>query len=278
MGPIMTGYGQGFAGFRFSVAGVTLGRDRGSVRPILVRPFHPKKPMFASVLRAIARRVLKPDWQILAAQLRVEYERARVTQSSIPLIAQQLLVSGEDHRHGNHHGYDLIAITRAVWRRISRRTHEGASTIEQQIIRVLTGRYERTMARKVREILLATLVTTVVPKHSLPAIYLRVGYYGWRMNGWVAACSRLHLSPTALGLQAAALLVARLKYPQPRNSPQHRARQIECRAHHLMTLRAKHLHDGTYAYLTKPAVASAVLSRAPYERPLGVIPESAPTL
>lgn len=234
--------------------------------------------MLALLLRVVARRILAPEWEVLAAQLQAEYAHARIDPSCIPLLAQQLLVSGEDHRHGKHPGYDLIAIARAVWRRWTRRTQEGASTIEQQLVRVLTGRYERTISRKIREILLATLVATAVPKHHLPAIYLRIAYYGWRMNGFLAACKRLGLTPTTLDLHTAASLVARLKYPEPRFCPSIRATQIERRADHLMALRRKHVHDDTYAYLHNPALAAAVFRRASYEGSIGVVPESGGTL
>jgi membrane peptidoglycan carboxypeptidase len=166
-----------------------------------------------------------------------------------PLVAQRLLVSAEDHRHGRHGGIDYYAICRAVWRRLVQRRREGASTIEQQIVRVLTNRFERTLTRKVRELLLATLVSEQLPKSATPALYLSIGYYGWRMNGFAQACRRLGLKPPALSLDDAAALVARLKYPEARVPPPTRMAQIRRRAEHLKRLYLRHLSDGTYEHL-----------------------------
>jgi membrane peptidoglycan carboxypeptidase len=201
-------------------------------------------------IRLIARATLSNEWRTL----RVEILRRRVilaTQSFRvpPLIAQRLLVSAEDHRHGRHGGIDFYAICRAVWRRFAQGRREGASTIEQQIVRVLTNRFERTLARKVRELLLATLVSEQLPKSTTPALYLSIGYYGWRMNGFAQACRRLGLKPVALSLDEAAALVARLKYPEARVPPSARLAQIHCRAEHLKHLYLHHLTDGTYKHL-----------------------------
>jgi transglycosylase len=132
-----------------------------------------------------------------------------------PLLAIQLLVSGEDHRNGRHSGIDVRAIARAIWRTYVQRRREGGSTIEQQLVRVLTGRFERTIRRKVREILLAVVVAHEFEKRLLATLYLDAAYYGWHMNGFAQACHRLAITPAHMDLLAAAGLVARLKYPQP---------------------------------------------------------------
>jgi penicillin-binding protein 1A len=166
-----------------------------------------------------------------------------------PLIMQRLLVSGEDHRHERHKGFDLRAICRAIWRWLAYNRHEGASTIEQQIVRVLTNRFERTLRRKLRELLLATLLSEALPKAAMPRLYLSIGYYGWRMNGFQQACQRLGLRPDTLSLDTAAALVARLKYPEPHLARFKRLQQIDRRRQHLKQLYWHHLANGTYNYL-----------------------------
>ena len=216
----------------------------------------------------LLQRALAPDWEVIRG--RIESECARLASS--PELApstsmQRLLVSGEDHRHGRHPGFDPIAIGRALWRRLSRGSHEGASTIEQQIVRVITNRYERSIARKIREILLAILVADRYPKHILPGVYLAIGYYGWRMNGYDQARRRLGLSPHCATLHDAARLVARLKYPQPRDTWVLRLAQIDRRAKHLCALYRRHATDGTYGYLDGPTVRNR-------SAPLKPVPQS----
>jgi membrane carboxypeptidase/penicillin-binding protein PbpC len=204
----------------------------------------------ARIVSLIALRLLRQEWLALQGQLtrvyRAHIDAARLSPSA---MAQQLLISGEDHRFFSHGGIDLIAICRAIWRGIVLRKPEGASTIEMQVVRVISGRFERTLRRKLREMALATLVTRAVPKEALPAVYLRIGYYGWRMNGFESACRRLGLSAEALTPVQTARLVARLKYPQPRATRPERWTQISARAQHLLRLQSQHERDETYVGL-----------------------------
>ncbi|MPY69603.1 MAG: hypothetical protein GEU92_05915 [Alphaproteobacteria bacterium] len=190
------------------------------------------------------------DWKLVRD--RIDCEQAFLAQRpdlAPPLIAQQLLISGEDHRNGKHPGFDSVAIGRAIWRRIAYGKREGASTIEQQLVRTVTGRYERSIRRKAKEIILAALVSAYYPKYILPSIYLSIAYYGWRMNGYQQACRRLHFTPNSLQFAEAASLVARLKYPEPKSAPSIRTLQIQRRSEHLMTLYKSHLRHGIYEHL-----------------------------
>ena len=103
-----------------------------------------------------------------------------------------------------------------------------------QFVRVLTGRYEKSWRRKADEMALAVLVSSYVPKAELLPLYLSVAYFGWRMNGFVQACGRLNIDPSSCSLQESALMVARLKYPQPRECSAERRRQISKRSEYLI--------------------------------------------
>jgi len=153
----------------------------------------------------------------------------------------KVLISGEDHRFHYHIGFDCIAILRAVKNRIFYKKTEGASTIEQQLVRVLTNDFERTFKRKVQEILLSTTVSSVIPKSAIPKIYLNVAYYGPGMNGLNQTFSKLGIvDRAALRIEQAAEIVSRIKYPQPSSQNQNRLRQIELRKQHLIKLYNSH--------------------------------------
>ena len=204
----------------------------------------------AWIVSLIADWLLRQEWLALQGELTRAYRAHVAARGRGPsALAQQLLISGEDHRFFSHGGIDLIAICRAIWRGVVLRQPEGASTIEMQVVRVISGRFERTLQRKLREMALATLVTRAIPKEVLPAVYLRLGYYGWRMNGFASACQRLGLSAETLTPVQTARLVARLKYPQPRTTHPERWVQISVRAQHLLRLRSQHECDQTYAGL-----------------------------
>lgn len=199
-------------------------------------------------LQAVAAILVAKEWDDLNIILLKEYENYRCDRKwQPPLIAQKLLISGEDHRFFCHLGFDIFAICRAIYRRAMFGIVEGASTIDQQTVRVLTGRYERTLNRKFKEILLAILITSVIPKEELPGLYLRVGYFGWRMNNFKDACVRLIVSPSNMLLLEAASIVARLKYPQPQVLTARRTAQINRRRRHLINLHA--IHNSVTVYM-----------------------------
>ena len=173
-------------------------------------------------------------WAILSRNVDVAMARLPFANARPNPSMCRLLVLGEDHRIALHPGVDPLALCRAGWRTFVRGRREGGSTIAMQLVRVLTGRFERSWRRKVHEMVLAVLVTRHVPRAELPALYLSVAYFGWRMNGLSQACRRLRIDPTTCYLRESAMLVARLKYPEPRVCSPARRLQITRRAEYLM--------------------------------------------
>lgn len=228
--------------------------------------------MLAFFVRRIARATLLDDWNKLCVPLDACFSTLERSRDPIPSIAaQRLLVSGEDHRHRYHAGYDVHAICRALWRGIRCGFREGASTIDQQLVRVVSQRFEKTIPRKVREVLLASLVAHRYPKSAVPAMFLRVVYYGWRMNGYEEACARMGFRPCRLSLTEGAELVARIKYPEPQLTPAARRDDIDRRVRHLLALYNRHVTDGTYGHLSAVAfpdrsAATGFLRSAPGSR------------
>jgi membrane peptidoglycan carboxypeptidase len=189
---------------------------------------------------------------VLSKLLEQEYSRYRQDNAGgVSPFLVRLLISAEDHRYFRHAGVDLIAVYRAVWRRVAWGKVEGASTIEMQMTRVVTGNYERTWKRKIKEILLATQVNETIPKTDLPAVYLRRAYFGWRMNGLKQACDRLGLRAGSMTLPDAASVISRLKYPQPRFLLRARWSKIKGRQRHIMRLYTRHSERGLYRLLDR---------------------------
>jgi membrane peptidoglycan carboxypeptidase len=195
------------------------------------------------ILSHIAKRLYKKKYGRLRDRLLAEYEFLQVSDTNNDNILSKLLISGEDHRFYYHIGFDFIAIIRAVRNRIIYSKVEGASTIEQQLVRVLTNDFDKTILRKVQEILLATTVSSVVPKSAIPKIYLNVAYYGTGMNGLNQTFLKLGItSKEVLPIEKAAEIVSRIKYPQLSSFNQKRLRQIEVRKQHLIKLYNSHLN------------------------------------
>jgi membrane carboxypeptidase/penicillin-binding protein PbpC len=64
----------------------------------------------------------------------------------------------EDRRFFLHLGFDWISLLREIIKAATFRRHGGASTIDMQLVRTITGYRELTVRRKVYEILLAILL------------------------------------------------------------------------------------------------------------------------
>jgi penicillin-binding protein 1A len=190
--------------------------------------------MGSKIVPLIGKRVIPQSWCAFQDKLDLAYVAYRRTWGEgIPNSLVRALVAAEDRRFARHCGIDLIAVCRALHRYIFCGEISGASTIAQQLVRVLTGKYERTLNRKIREMLLAIIVTQMIPRRDIPGLYLSVAYFGWRMNGLREACDRLGLKLQTITPYQAALIVARLKYPEPRVPSENRLRQIERRAHYI---------------------------------------------
>ena len=193
------------------------------------------------ILGHIAKIIYKDKFLYLQKQLLDEYSKVSKSDFADLDTLSKLLISGEDHRFFYHIGFDIIAIARAIKNRLLHDKIEGASTIEQQLVRVLTNDYERTFRRKIREILLATTLVSVIPKRAIPNIYLNVAYFGAGMTGLQQTFNKLKISKAdKISLDDAASIISRIKYPQPNKESSKRLTQIEMRKQHLIFLYNKH--------------------------------------
>ena len=133
----------------------------------------------------------------------------------IPREFVQALVVAEDRRNALHLGVDPMGIARAILARLSRKGIQGASTIEQQFVRIVSGSYERTIRRKIREQALAIAVSRRRSKTQIASAYLSVAYYG---PGLIGASGLRRLCGRELEVCRAHSIIeaiARLKYPEP---------------------------------------------------------------
>lgn len=118
--------------------------------------------------------------------------RDYVTLDEISPYVLASVIAVEDRDYYNHPGFDLRAIIRAVFQNAeSGTTVSGASTITQQLTRNLLmsqrERNEKTIERKIREIILSVEITRRYSKDEILEIYLNENYYGNHAYGIEAA-------------------------------------------------------------------------------------------
>lgn len=131
---------------------------------------------------------------------------------------ERLVVVLEDRRYFDHRGVDWLSVLRVLVKATVGRAKGGASTIEMQFIRRVTGRYERTISRKFREMVLAQLLGFHMSKSNILRSYLSCAYFGYGLRGAQSASRAAFGKPiSALTSEEAALLAAMMVYPLPRS-------------------------------------------------------------
>jgi penicillin-binding protein 1A len=167
-------------------------------------------------------RILAADGTILAElPFRVGKEtghRLWVPFAELPPRLVSALIAAEDLRFFAHEGVDLRAVVRATFANLrAGRTVEGASTITQQVARNLLPDdigHERSLARKVREMILARRIERQYDKETILETYANHVFLGANAYG-VAAAARAYFgkSLSELGLGECALLAGMAQAP-----------------------------------------------------------------
>ncbi len=148
-----------------------------------------------------------------------------LTVDDVPLALVQAILSTEDRRFYSHHGLDFKGIARAMLANIrAGRIVQGGSTLTQQTAKTLFLTPERTLSRKIRELLLAFWLETEFTKDQILSLYMNRVYLGGGTYGMDAA-ARLYFGHSArrLSRYEAAVLAGLLKAPSrynPRHDPE----------------------------------------------------------
>ena len=131
-----------------------------------------------------------------------------------------------------HYGVDPVAMIRALKLRIVGGQKQGASTIEQQLVRTIVSRYEKTPRRKIREQALAVMLSQEFTKQEIAAAYLKVAFYGSSLiGGYGIRKIRNRHSPFS-----DETIVAYLKYPKSLRGFDSRAQKHVNRVEHIKRL------------------------------------------
>jgi penicillin-binding protein 1A len=141
-----------------------------------------------------------------------------------PYIPQAVMAI-EDRRFQDHFGIDPIGLARAMLVNVtSGSVVQGGSTLTQQLAKNLFLSQERTVDRKVQELLLAFWLEHKFTKDQIMEMYLNRVYFGSNAYGVEAASRRYFSKPASeVTLAEAALLAGLLRAPSrlsPARDPQ----------------------------------------------------------
>lgn len=165
-------------------------------------------------------RVLAGDGRLLA-----EYateKRVFVPIGAIPQLVKDAFLSAEDKTFYTHPGIDFIGLAHAIWTNLvnlgSDHRPVGASTITQQVAKNFLLTNEVSVARKVKEAILAVRIEQAFSKDRILELYLNEIYLGGGSYGVAAASlDYFNKSMGELTIAEAAYLAALPKAPNTYN-------------------------------------------------------------
>ncbi|MBQ7986085.1 MAG: penicillin-binding protein, partial [Clostridia bacterium] len=145
--------------------------------------------------------------------------REWVDSDKIPEVAKEAAIAIEDERFLKHNGVDLKRTTGAAfgWV-ISKITGKspsyGGSTITQQVMKNITNEKDKTVLRKIKEMMRAVALEKRFTKDEILTTYLNISYFGNQCYG-VEAAAKMYFSKKAidLTLPEAAMIVGITQAP-----------------------------------------------------------------
>lgn len=145
----------------------------------------------AQLFRAPLSAVLTAsDGTLLGARTASDGQWRFPPSDSIPDKFAACIITCEDKRFRRHPGVDPLALGRAMMNNLTGHRRSGASTITMQTIRLSEGLGERSYARKIKEMILATRLELRCSKDEILAMYAANAPFGGNVVGIEAAAWR----------------------------------------------------------------------------------------
>ena len=155
-------------------------------------------------------------------------DRALLKLDEVPKALIDALIATEDHKFYTHWGIDPRGIGRALFKTVSGQRIEGGSTLTQQLVKNFFLTSERTLRRKVTEVLMSLLLEMHYSKDEILETYLNEIFLGQdasrAIHGFGLASHFYFDRPLdRLALHEIATLVGMVKGPgvyDPRTKPE----------------------------------------------------------
>ncbi len=154
---------------------------------------------------------------------------------AIPTHVVNAFVAAEDANFFRHKGVDYIAIARAIGKDVlSGGFAQGASTITQQTVKSLFLTPEKTVGRKLKELILAYRIEKKLSKDEILYLYLNQIYLGDGAYGVEAAAQTYFSRGVSTLTVAEGALLAGLAQAPSRYSPRHHIDKARARQRYVL--------------------------------------------
>ena len=180
-----------------------------------------------------------PDWQGTMHPFLVGPKNPYWTPlESFPVALKWSVIVAEDANFYEHGGVDLVALKEALQYDLKhKRMRYGASTITQQLAKNLFLTRDKSVLRKLRELVLAMRMEQELTKGRILELYLNLVELGPLVYGFGHAAEYHFGRPVeSLSPAEAAFLTATLPGPRVAFNPQHKLAKVRQRAARLIKL------------------------------------------
>ncbi|HKI86567.1 MAG TPA: transglycosylase domain-containing protein, partial [Thermoanaerobaculia bacterium] len=193
----------------------------GGIEPVSLLKVHVTDGVVSALERAgtaVSQASLEPP--LLASYYGADRrERRVVSLAALPDFLVHAVLAAEDSGFFSHGGISLSGTLRAAWVDLkSGSIEQGGSTLTQQLVKNLYLSHRRTLARKVREAILAVLLELRYSKRQILDAYLNEIYWGGSngvsyMGVGAAAHGYFGKPASQLTLAESALLAGMIRAP-----------------------------------------------------------------
>jgi penicillin-binding protein 1A len=195
---------------------------------------------------------------------RGEMSGTDISIKELPPYLPRAFIAIEDRRFYSHYGVDPVGLARAMAANVLRRgVSQGGSTITQQLAKNLFLTQERTLWRKMQELVLAIWLERKFSKAEILELYLNRVYFGSGAYGVEAAAQRYFGKPArAVKVNEAAMLAGLVKSPS-RLAPSRNPNGAERRAQTVLAAMAEQ------GFITETMAKTALMQPARAVKPAG---------
>lgn len=201
------------------------------------------------------------------------YTYSNVQLSEVPEQLVKALIATEDKNFYSHPGYDMFGLARSmVANALAGHVVQGASTITQQLSRILFLSNEKTFTRKIKELQVAAQIEKTIPKDKILEMYLNNVYLGSGAYG-VKGAARIYFNKNLNQLTLPEMaLIAGLPQAPSVYSPYNNIKLAEKRRNQVLLrmYKMKYIDKETYENAKKSPIKLSTMpvmyatNKAPY--------------
>src|SRR5512139_3695082 len=203
----------------------------GALTVILLWPNLPSLEALTDYRPKIPLRVFSAEGELIGEF--GEEKRAVVKIQDVPPVMKHAILAAEDDRFYQHRGVDFSGVARAALANLQGR-REGASTITMQVARNFFLTREKTIARKLSELLLAFKIEANLTKDQILELYVNQIFLGSRAYGFASAANVYFGKSLAELTAAEAAMLAGLPQAPSRQNPFVNPKRAQQRQHYVL--------------------------------------------